>query len=84
MGEQLRKLRSSVLQVYSDATARPIEQVEQDLKMEKYLSAQEALQYGTLRCRVVVGLLLECMITSLVVGQALSTTSWSPTRSTAG
>lgn len=41
-----KALQDSMYKLYSKYTGRPIKQLEQDLKSDKYLTAQEALDYG--------------------------------------
>ena len=44
--EYLQALHRKTIEIMADNTGWPIEQIEQDCQQDKYMSAQEALEYG--------------------------------------
>ena len=44
--EEGLKLKKNLTQIIADKTGQPYEKVEQDMERDKWLSPQEALEYG--------------------------------------
>ncbi len=44
--ERLIRVKESLNRMLSDATGKPIDQIERDTERDNFLSAQEALEYG--------------------------------------
>jgi len=44
--EQAVKLNERITKIYSKNTGQPVEKIEKDFKRDKYMTAEEALEYG--------------------------------------
>ena len=44
--EEILKIRATLNKILSDATGKPIDQIEKDTDRDHFLSAQEAMDYG--------------------------------------